>query len=59
MPVVYAPDYLQVHIRRLDVESTVCGMRSQFKGMAKPTVITCDECISSWVRTGNPYTEVK
>ena len=47
-----------VHIRRLDVPHTVCGEGVRSHGADKKTVITCDDCISIWVRKGEPYTEV-
>jgi len=59
MPVVYSMETLLVHIRRNDATSPVCGSGSVHKGLAKHTVITCDDCISTWVRTNQPFTEVK
>jgi hypothetical protein len=57
MPVI-SSHLVTVHIRRLDVQHTVCGEVQQVHGGSKKTVITCDDCISAWVRSGQPYTEV-
>lgn len=58
-PVMHPLAVLTVHIRRLDSLSTVCGRGRDQHALAKTTVITCDECISAWVRTSQPFTEVK
>lgn len=57
MPVT-SPQAVIVHIQRHDVPHTVCGEGVWLHGTDKKTVITCDDCISAWVRTGQPYTEV-
>jgi hypothetical protein len=57
-PVVSPSSAIHVHIRFSDTEHTVCGHGPKYAGLDKTAVITCEECISSWVRTGRPYTEV-
>lgn len=46
---------LNVHIRRVDSLNTVCGKGRDYRVLAKTSVVTCDECISVWIRTGQPY----
>lgn len=59
MPMVSQSNNLVVHIRRLDTPHVVCGASGKhMDGGGKKTVVTCDDCISAWVRTGQPYTEV-
>lgn len=58
MPVMHPGLHLTVHIRRHNTEATVCGSGYAARGMDKKTVITCDDCISTWVRTKQPFTEV-
>lgn len=61
-PVIHHPDMihsLDVHIRFVDALAALCGRGVQYRGMAKTTVVTCDDCISAWVRLDRPYTEVK
>jgi hypothetical protein len=57
MPVMYSPAALTVHIRWNDAITTICGHGPKHHGMAKPTVITCEECITTWVKLNQPYKE--
>ena len=52
-------ELLVVHVRRIDSINTMCGAGPKHHGMAKTTVITCDDCIGAWVRANQPFTEVK
>jgi hypothetical protein len=58
VPVAHTQDQLLVHIRRMDAITTVCGRGAGFVALKRDAPITCDECISAWVRTGQPYVEV-
>lgn len=58
MPAVVGSYVVTVHIRRIDAPSTVCGEGVYLQGASKKTAITCDDCISAWVRTSQPFTEV-
>lgn len=57
MPVLYPSALLTVHIRRHDSINTVCGHGPRHRGLAKATVITCDDCIATWIRLDQPYKE--
>lgn len=61
IPVMQESATLTVHIRWNDAIATVCGhgLRRAYQNMTKAKVITCDDCISAWVRTNQPFTEVK
>lgn len=58
-PVVYPHVMVSVHIQRHGSLHPVCGGGKGWTGLHKSAPITCDDCISSWVRTGQPYLEVK
>ena len=59
LPVAHTQDQLLVHVRRMDAIVTVCGRGTGFVALKRDAPVTCDECIGSWVRTGQPYEEVK
>jgi hypothetical protein len=63
LPVVHHRWAVVVHILRNDAASIVCGHHvgrsSAYQHLARTATITCEECISSWARLGQPYMEVK
>lgn len=60
VPVTHVNAMITVHVRRSDAQSTLCGVGGRgCVALDKKAPVTCDECISTWVRSGQPYTEVK
>ena len=59
MPVAYPHTLLTVHIRQHESNHTLCGQAtSLYQILAKKSAVTCDDCISAWVRSKHSYEEV-
>lgn len=59
VPVAHHYMLVTVHIRQQDTASTLCGLvNNHFNVLARTAPVTCDECISAWVRAKQPYVEV-
>jgi hypothetical protein len=60
-PVMHESAALVVHVRWNDAISTICGhgLRRAYQNMPKTRAITCDDCIGTWIRANQPFTEVK
>lgn len=60
VPVAHPNALLTVHIRQHDSSHTICGlMGNHCNVLVKKAPVTCDDCISAWVRSKHPYEEVK
>lgn len=60
IPVVRPNTRVNVHIVRGAHATTLCGILDvKCLKPDKKTPITCDECITIWVRLAQPFTEVK
>ena len=58
MPTAHPHATVTVHIKHDDALVAVCGHATVLFPLKKSAPITCEECISHWVRKNLPFTEV-